>query len=82
MGRCQHAPTVCVGKNYVDNASASKVEDVIKDKNFDVVIPSYISLDEYKKNGGYKIVNQIRIGEITDRQIIDLLKSIKLIGSR
>ena len=47
-----------------------------KDKNFEPVIPSYISLDEYKKNGGYKIVNQIRIGEISDRQIIDLLKNI------
>tara|TARA_B100001123_G_C15326500_1_gene1029716 strand:+ start:45 stop:1748 length:1704 start_codon:yes stop_codon:yes gene_type:complete len=80
MGRCDVAPTVCVGKNYVDNASASKVQEVIKDKNFEAVIPSYISLDEYKKNGGYKIVNQILIGEITDRQIIDLLKNSGLKG--
>ena len=80
MGRCDVAPTVCVGKNYVDNASVSKVQEVIKDKNFEAVIPSYISLDEYKKNGGYKIVNQIRIGEITDRQIIDLLKNSGLKG--
>ena len=28
-------------------------------KNFEAVIPSYISLDEYKKNGGYKISQQI-----------------------
>ena len=80
MGRCDVAPTVCVGKNYVDNASVSKVQEVIKDKNFEAVIPSYISLDEYKKNGGYKIVNQILIGEITDRQIIDLLKNSGLKG--
>ena len=74
MGRCDVAPTVCVGKNYVDNASVSKVQEVIKDKNFEAVIPSYISLDEYKKNGGYKIVNQIRLGELKDKQIIDTLK--------
>ena len=80
MGRCDVAPTVCVGKNYVDNASASKVQEVINAKNFEAVIPSYISLDEYKKNGGYKIVNQIRIGEITNSQIIDLLKNSGLKG--
>ncbi len=80
MGRCNVAPTVCVGKNYVDNASFSKVHEAIKAKNFEAIIPSYISLDEYKKNGGYKIVNQIRIGEITDKQIIDLLKDSGLKG--
>ena len=80
MGRCNVAPTVCVGKNYVDNASVSKVKEVLKDKNFEAFIPSYISLDEYKKNGGYKIVKQIQIGEITNKQIIDLLKDSGLKG--
>ena len=46
MGRCDVAPTVCVGKNYVDNASLASVEDAIKNKNFEAVIPSYISLDD------------------------------------
>ena len=55
MGRCDVAPTVCVGKNYVDNASAPKVEKVIQENRFEAVVPNYISLDEYKKNGGYKI---------------------------
>ncbi len=80
MGRCDVAPTVCVGKNYVDNASVSKVKEVINAKNFEVVVPHYISLDEYKKNGGYKIANQIRLGEITDKQIIDTLKDSGLKG--
>ncbi len=80
MGRCNVAPTVCVGKNYVDNASVTKVKEVLKEKNFEAFIPSYISLDEYKKNGGYKIVKQIQIGEITNKQIIDLLKDSGLKG--
>ncbi len=80
MGRCDVAPTVCVGKNYVDNATNSKVEKVIKAKNFEVVIPKYISFDEYLQNGGYKIANKIRIGEITDQQIIDSLKDSGLKG--
>ena len=80
MGRCDVAPTVCVGKNYVDNASASKVEKVIQENRFEVVVPNYISLDEYKKNGGYNIVNQIRNGEISENHIIETLKDSGLKG--
>ena len=34
MGRCDVAPTVCVGKNYVDKASLKTVEEALKNKNF------------------------------------------------
>jgi NADH:ubiquinone oxidoreductase 24 kD subunit len=44
MGRCQAAPTVCVGKNYVDNADIDKVKKTIDDKDFEPVIPNYIDL--------------------------------------
>jgi len=80
MGRCDVAPTVCVGKNYVDNASAYKVEKAIQENRFEVVVPNYISLDEYKKNGGYNIVNQIRNGKISDNHIIETLKDSGLKG--
>ena len=80
MGRCDVAPTVCVGKNYVDNASAYKVEKAIQENRFELVVPNYISLDEYKKNGGYNIVNQIRNGEISDNHIIETLKDSGLKG--
>jgi len=80
MGRCDVAPTVCVGKNYVDNASASKVEKAIQENRFEAVVPNYISLDEYKKNGGYNIVNQIRNGEISNNHIIETLKDSGLKG--
>ena len=32
MGRCQYAPTVCVGKNYVDSASLDKVLKIVEKK--------------------------------------------------
>ena len=80
MGRCDVAPTVCVGKNNIDNASVSKVEKAIQENRFEVVVPNYISLDEYKKNGGYNIVNQIRNGEISNNHIIETLKDSGLKG--
>ena len=47
MGRCDVAPTVCVGKNYVDNATLEKVIESIVKKNFEAKIPKYISYQEY-----------------------------------
>ena len=80
MGRCDLAPTVCVGKNYVDNATIISVEETIKKKEFDALIPKYTSLDIYKQNGGYKISNKIKNGEITKEQIIISLKESGLKG--
>ena len=34
MGRCDVAPTVCVGKNYVDQASVKSVKETIKNNDF------------------------------------------------
>ena len=41
MGRCQVAPTVCVGKNYVDNANFDEVKKTIESRKFDPIIPNY-----------------------------------------
>ena len=80
MGRCDVAPTVCVGKNYVDKASANSVRDVINNKNFEAIIPNYISFEEYNKNGGYKIFHQVKDGQITKEKIISSLKDSGLKG--
>ena len=73
MGRCNVAPTVCVGKNYVDVANFDKVKKTIDEKNFDPFIPDYINLSSYKKNGGYEIANKIRNGVISKKQVLDSL---------
>ena len=80
MGRCDVAPTVCVGKNYVDQASAKSVRETIKNNDFDAVIPNYIDLDQYRKNGGYQIAEQVREGMINNDQIIKTLKESGLKG--
>jgi formate dehydrogenase len=80
MGRCDVAPTVCVGKNYVDQASVKSVRETIKNNDFDAVIPNYIDLDQYRKNGGYKISAQVREGMIDNEQIIKTLKESGLKG--
>ena len=80
MGRCDVAPTVCVGKNYVDHASLQSVQETIKNNDFEAVIPDYIDLDKYINTGGYKISEKIREGKIDNAQIIKTLKESGLKG--
>ena len=80
MGRCNVAPTVCVGKNYVDVANFDKVKKKIDKKNFDPFIPDYINLSSYKKNGGYEIANKIKNGVISKKQVLDSLNESGLKG--
>ncbi len=80
MGRCNVAPTVCVGKNYVDVANFDKVKKTIDEKNFDPFIPDYINLSSYKKNGGYEIANKIKNGVISKKQVLDSLNDSGLKG--
>ena len=80
MGRCNVAPTVCVGKNYVDVANFDKVKKTIDEKNFDPFIPDYINLSSYKKNGGYQIANKIKNGVISKKQVLDSLNESGLKG--
>ena len=80
MGRCNVAPTVCVGKNYVDVANFDKVKKTIDEKNFDPFIPDYINLSSYKKNGGYEIASKIKNGVISKKQVLDSLNESGLKG--
>ncbi len=80
MGRCNVAPTVCVGKNYVDMANFDKVKKTIDEKNFDPFIPDYINLSSYKKKGGYEIANKIKNGVISKKQVLDSLNESGLKG--
>ena len=80
MGRCNVAPTVCVGKNYVDVANFDKVKKIIDEKNFDPFIPDYINLSSYKKNGGYEIAYKIKNGVISKKQVLDSLNESGLKG--
>ena len=80
MGRCNVAPTVCVGKNYVDEANFDKVKKTIDEKSFEPFIPDYINLSAYKKNGGYEIANKINNGVISKKQVLDSLNESGLKG--
>tara|TARA_Y100001936_G_C16016517_1_gene636800 strand:- start:207 stop:1487 length:1281 start_codon:yes stop_codon:yes gene_type:complete len=80
MGRCHVAPTVCVGKNYVDKATSEDVKKAINSKKFDTKVPNYIDFENYKSKGGYIISDKIKNNEITKKQIINFLNDSGLKG--
>tara|TARA_B110000116_G_scaffold141271_1_gene122452 strand:- start:19 stop:1722 length:1704 start_codon:yes stop_codon:yes gene_type:complete len=80
MGRCDVAPTVCVGKNYVDHATVEKVIKTITKKNFDAKIPDYKSYDDYVKEGGYLFTKKIDNKMISNEEIIKCLNDSGLKG--
>ena len=80
MGRCDVAPTVCVGKNYVDHASVEKVKQTISKKDFVAKIPNYKSYDDYIEEGGYLFIKKIDNKAISNKEIINCLNRSGLKG--
>ena len=80
MGRCDVAPTVCVGKNYVDHATIKKVSQTIEKKEFEVKIPTYKSYNEYIDEGGYLLTKNIDNKVISSDDIIKCLNESGLKG--
>ena len=80
MGRCDTAPVLEVGHKHIDYANEKKVENVINKKNFSPKINQYISFDNYKRNGGYKILKNCLSNKIKPNQIIKIIEDSKLKG--
>ena len=80
MGRCQYAPIVCVGKNYIDNANVEKVLIAIEKKEYKPKIKKYINYKDYKLEGGYSILSKINNNELTFEKIKKTLEKSNLRG--
>ncbi len=80
MGRCDTAPVLELGHNHIDNATLSKVQRAIKNKEFKPRIPNYQSLLEYLGKGGYAKYNKMKKNRLKPEDIEALITSSGLRG--
>ena len=80
VGRCAGAPAARVGNREVENATVESLLSDVREQRTDVVVPKYSALAEYRENGGYKLYDSVRKGELTADAIIAKLQSSGLRG--
>jgi formate dehydrogenase len=73
VGRCASAPAARVGDREVDHATAEGLQHLAREGLTEVVIPDYVGLDAYRADGGYKVLEHVRSGEITPEAMIETL---------
>jgi formate dehydrogenase beta subunit len=80
VGFCDSAPVAEVGHRYVLNATTSEVLATAARGETDPIIPSYVDYDAYVKDGGYKLLGDLRAGRIGKEQILKALEDSSLRG--
>jgi formate dehydrogenase len=80
VGFCDSAPVAEVGHRYVLNATASEVLDTAASGETDPIIPAYVDYETYVKDGGYKLLGDLRAGKIDREQILKVLDDSSLRG--
>ncbi|MFK7752063.1 MAG: NAD(P)H-dependent oxidoreductase subunit E [Sedimentitalea sp.] len=60
MGRCDTAPVIELGHNHIDHATPESVLAAIKSDYTHVHMPDYETLAQYRDQGGYDTLRQLR----------------------
>jgi NADH:ubiquinone oxidoreductase subunit F (NADH-binding)/NADH:ubiquinone oxidoreductase subunit E len=80
VGRCDTAPAVEVGHNFIDHATAASVLAAVASGDTHTVIPPYTDYETYVVAGGYATLRRLRDGALTSEQVLDELDAASLRG--
>lgn len=80
MGRCDTAPAARIGNREVDHAECEHLLEMADQGEFDAVVPDYHTLHTYLDLGGYKLLGQVRSGEVTFDHLVEMLSGAGLRG--
>ncbi|MCK5830710.1 MAG: NAD(P)H-dependent oxidoreductase subunit E [Methylococcales bacterium] len=80
VGRCQHAPVAVVGQNPIHQATAELVTTAVENKVIKETTSHYISLEQYKTNGGYQTLKNVLEGELEPESIMKKMEDSGLRG--
>ena len=80
VGRCEHAPAAVVGRNPIDRASAQKIVAAVEAGRIEAEPPAYIDFTEYRRAGGYRMLQACTAGERTVDAVLAELENSALRG--
>ena len=80
MGLCDHAPACEVGHHHLRECTISSIENAIQKKNIHPEVVNGVSLEEYRKKGGYTILKKCYNGELDVEGVISELQNSGLKG--
>lgn len=80
VGRCQHAPVAVVGQNPIHRATAAAVATAIENNDIKESVPDYISMENYKADGGYQTLKNLLEGNMSTESIMKKMEDSGLRG--
>ncbi len=80
MGRCAGAPAARIGDREVDHATADGLLEMAKRGDTKVVVPAYTGLAAYRADGGYKLLEKVRKGEVSADALMETMQAAGLRG--
>ncbi|MGE5158880.1 MAG: NADH-ubiquinone oxidoreductase-F iron-sulfur binding region domain-containing protein [Gemmatimonas sp.] len=80
VGRCDTAPAAEVGHNFVDRAAVDNVLAAAKAGDTHVHLPDYVGYEAYVADGGYKLLQRLRAGELSKEDVLKQLDDASLRG--
>ncbi len=80
VGFCDSAPVAEVGHRYVLKATATEVLDTAARGEIDPIIPTYVDYDAYVRDGGYKLLGDLRAGRVSKEDVLKVLDDSNLRG--
>jgi formate dehydrogenase len=80
VGRCDTAPAVEVGHNFVDHATVESVLAAAKGGKTHAHLPKYVDYDTYAAKGGYKLLERLRAGALGREDLLKALDDASLRG--
>ena len=73
MGRCAEAPSAMVGRNAVGNVTPETITALVAEGRTTPELKPYRGLDDYRADGGYRLLESCLAGERTPDDLIGIL---------
>lgn len=80
VGRCDQAPAIEVGHNFIDRADIGKAKAAIAAGDTHAHVPKYVDYDLYVAEGGYSLLKRLRDGALSVDAVLDALDQAALRG--